>query len=310
MTATIDRNRTAASNGNGAVLAPELRLQDELEDDRVIGMRADAGAAFLENLEIPNHGDLWIPGYKLVTSALAQEVGLRGFEDDPFEDLPLDEPQPASGAIDGNIIASFVDGVSGQQKNDVLNACLLAQLAANAKFRRETQPVEWTQFYSRVLENIGWVVPSFQFRGLRTSQARFTMDAVIIRLLTGLLSGAEMETVQAAIDAVKALEADDRRFVIFERNSTRTNVGNFQVDNVGVSATGVLSMKLGAFSFDTNTTVTNVLWFSFSGNATSMKVSKTTMVLNEQVYERIRDAVVNKLGARAADFIGGLELEI
>jgi hypothetical protein len=37
-------------------------------------------------------------------------------------------------------------------------------------------------------------------------------------------------------------------------------------------------------------------------------VSQSTFVLNEQVFARIRDAIVNKLGNRAIDYIGGLEL--
>ena len=57
-------------------------------------------------------------------------------EDDPFPDLGPDQPRPATGAVDGNIVETFVDGVTGQQKNDVLNGCLLAQLAANVKFDR------------------------------------------------------------------------------------------------------------------------------------------------------------------------------
>lgn len=286
---------------------PKQQLQDELSSDRIIRLRADVGEQFIENLEIPNHGDLWVPGYRVITEDLARETGLRGLEDDPFPDLPLEEEQPASGAVDGNIIASFIDGVTGQQKNDVLNSCLLAQLAANAKFRRASQPVEWTNFYGSVLMNLAWVVPSFRFTTLRTSAQRFTIDQVILKLVQSFLNPAEISQLTATMEAMKALENQDRRFVIFERNSTSQSDGNFQVDSVGTSADGTLSLKLGAYSFDTNTSVTNVLWFSFSGNSTVLKVSKSTFVLNEEVFARIREPIVNKLGQRAIDFIGGLE---
>jgi hypothetical protein len=287
----------------------EATLSEQLGDERYIRLRSDSGEQFIENLQLPKAGDLWIPGYRPITTALARELGAdAAFEDDPFSDLPLDQPQPASGAIDGNIVASFVDGVTGQQKIDVLNSCLLAQLAANAKFDRESKPVEWTKFYANVLENVGWVVPDFQFRGLRSNQARFTMDAVIIRLFTGLLSQNEMETVQAAIGAIKALEDGDGRLRIFSRNSAEGKAGNFQVTSVGVSGSGVLSMKVGAFGFQTSSNVTHVLWFSFSGNSTAMQVTKSTLVLNEQVHDRLRDAILRKLGNRGLDFIRGLEL--
>ncbi|KAM3093837.1 hypothetical protein ACKFKF_28430 [Phormidesmis sp. 146-12] len=308
----IPQEMATSTKTNGArrgITDVEAALQEQIQDDRYTGMRSDMGMQFVENLEIPNMGDLWIPGYRVITENLAKEYGLQAaFEDDPFSDLPLDEPQPASGAINGNIVNSFVDGVTGQQKNDVLNSCLLAQLAANVKFDKTQDPINWTKFYGNVLENVGWVIPQFQFRGLRSNQARFTMDAVVIRLLKGLLTQDQMETVQATIDAVKALEEGDRRLRIFSRESTKNSAGDFLVSNVGVSANETLSMKLGAFAFNTSSSVTNILWWSFSGNATSMQVMSTTFVLNEQVYDRVRDAILNKLGNRAVNYIGGLDI--
>jgi hypothetical protein len=288
--------------------SPEQQLQDELSSDRIIRLRADQGEQFIENLEIPNYGDQFIPGYRLITEALARETGLRGMEDDPFPDLPLEEEQPATGAVDGMIVGAFVDGVTGQQKADVLNSCLLAQLAANAKFSRTGQPVEWSHAYGTVLMNLAWVVPSFAFRNLRTSAQRFTIDQVVLKLVQSFLTQDQISNLTAVMEAMKRLEGEDRRFVIFERNANKQSDGNFQINSVGTSADGTLSMKFNAYAFDTNTEVTNVLWFSFSGNSTALKVSQSTFVLNEQVFERIRDPILNKLGNRAVDYIGGLEL--
>lgn len=312
-TTTSTRRTSGMSTARGPSLSegfsdPEQQLQDELSSDRIIRLRADQGEQFIANLEIPNKGDLWIPGYRLITEQLARETGLRGMEDDPFPDLDLEEEQPATGAVDGNIIASFVDGVTGQQKIDVLNSCLLAQLAANAKFRRAEQPVEWSQAYGTVLMNLAWVVPTFSFRNLRTSAQRFTIDQVILKLVQSFLTPDQISTLTAVMEAMKTLENEDRRFVIFERNAKKQSDGNFQINSIGTSADGTLSMKFNAYAFDTNTEVTNILWFSFSGNNTSLKVSQSTFVLNEQVFARIREPIVEKLGNRAQDYIGGLEL--
>jgi hypothetical protein len=247
-----------------------------------------------------------IPGYQLVTAAAAQAGGLRGLGELP--DFPLEEEQPASGAVDGNIVASFVDGVTGQQKVDVLNSMLLAQLAANAKADRTRQPVEWSNAYGTVLMNLAWVVPTFTFRNLRTSAQRFTIDQVVLKLVQSLLTQDQLSTLTATMDAMKSLEASDRRFVIFERNANKQDVGNFQANSIGVSADGTLSMKFSAFAFDTNTTVTNVLWFQFSGNSTALKAAQSTFVLNEQVFARLRDPIVAKLGNRAVDYIAALPL--
>ena len=299
---------TYTMNPSTKITDPEVTLEEQLQDNRYIELRSEMASRYIEDLQIPNYGDMWVPGYKLITESLAKEFGLAAMEDDPYEDLPLDEPQPATGAVDGNIIASFVDGVTGQQKHDVLNGCLLAQLAANAKFDRESAPVDWTKFYARVLENIGWVIPEFEFRRMNSTETRFTMDSAIIRVLTGIMTENQAEVVKASLEALKNLNDEDRRARIFSRNSVNLNEGNFQVNNVGVSATGVLSMRLSAFGFKTNEYVTNVLWFRFSGGSTELKVTRTTLVLNEQVHERLRQPILDKLGDRGLAFIGGLEL--
>lgn len=310
----IRTTSTAYTSNGGPALregftVPEEQLQDELSSDRMLNLRTDACEQFIDNLELPEDRGLWIPGYRVITEQLAREVGLRGMEDDPFPDLPLEEEQPATGAVVGNVVESFVDGVTGQQKIDVLNSSLLAQLAANVKYNRFTQPVEWSQQYGTVLMNIAWVVPSFSFRSLRTSAQRFTIDQVVLKLVQSFLTPDQISKLTATMEAMKALETSDRRFRIFERNANRQSDGNFQVNSVGSSADGTLSMKFNAYTFDTNTTVTNVLWFSFSGNSTALKVSQSTFVLNEQVYARLRDKIVEKLGNRGLEYIGGLEIE-
>ena len=50
---------------------------------------------------------------------------------------------------------SFTENLSGQNKEDVLNSTLLAQLAANKKYDRKSQHDEWYMFYMKVLENVG-----------------------------------------------------------------------------------------------------------------------------------------------------------
>jgi hypothetical protein len=67
-------------------------------------------------------------------------------------------------------------------------------------------------------------------------------------------------------------------------------------------------MKLTAYGFQTNENVTNVLWFSFGGASTKLQVTRSTLVLNDNVFERLRDPIVAKLGNRAQDYIRGLEI--
>ena len=53
-------------------------------------------------------------------------------------------------------MVSFADGVTGQQKEDLLNSTLLAQLAANGRFDREKDTLNWYETYRTVLRGVGW----------------------------------------------------------------------------------------------------------------------------------------------------------
>jgi hypothetical protein len=247
----------------------------------------------------------------MVPVNVAREFGLAaaGEGDDPLEEIEIDEPttEPV-GAVDGNAVPTFVEGIRGQHLFDVLNATLLAQLAANAQYDREQEPIPWTRYYGRVLENIGFVVPEFSFFGLRSKEARFSMDEAVLKVIAAIMTQRQVELAKASIEAIQSLRSDDRRLQIFRRNSSDNRAGNFQISSVGESAAGIVSLKLSAFHFKTDEQVTDVLWFRFRSASTTLQATRTTLVLNDQVYDRLRQAVLDKLGNRGLNFIGGLEL--
>ena len=314
MTITATRRPYSAStkfaDKKVAVTDPEAALQEQLQDDRYTEMRADVGQQYIENLAIPNYGDQWVPGYKVIPVGLARELGLAALEEgDPLEEIDLDEPTPEPiGAVDGNIIATFVDGVRGQHLFDVLNGALLAQLAANQRFDRENEPIPWTRFYSHVLENVGWVVPEFTFFGLVSQATRFSIDSKLLDVIKKIMTQRQVEIAQAGLEALEGLNGDDRRLTIFRRNSVDNKAGNFQFDSVGESSAGILSLKLCAFNFKTDESVTDVLWFRFNSGSTTLQATRTTLVLNDQVHDRLRQPILDKLGNRAKDFLAGLDI--
>jgi hypothetical protein len=103
---------------------------------------------------------------------------------------------------------------------------------------------------------------------------------------------------------VKALRDDSGALVIFERNSHDVTNGNFMIQPVGVSPAGVLTMTLGSFLFRSTETVTKVLWFSFRGGPnTKVAINRNTLVLNQQVYDQVRDVVLSRIISRITDYV-------
>lgn len=284
----------------------ENQLHEELSHDRIISLRADAAEQFVSDAALPRLGDAWVPGYRTITEALARETGLTALPDDPFPDLPPDEPQPASGVVVGNLVASFLDGVTGQNKQDVADATLFAQLVASGKANRAADPVGWTNAYSASLERLAWIVPSYRFVKLNSSSSQFTAEQAILHILKGVLTGDALENIQTAIDAVKSLSSQDRRIVIFERNSHSGGTGNFQFDSVGQTSGGQPQMTFSGYNFQSTDSVTNVLWFRFASNNTTFNATRTTMLLNTAIYARVRDAVQTRLVDFIAANVGGV----
>ncbi|MEU1409006.1 hypothetical protein ABZ471_43280 [Streptomyces sp. NPDC005728] len=294
-----------------AVANPEVAIKEQLAaDSRHTEMRVEKAQEFIGGLVLPNEGPLVAPGLRLVPAAVARTLNLDTVADNPddsLDDIVLDEPTTAPvAAVDGNIVATFVDGIRGQHIFDVLDSCLLAQLVANGKCDRESQPVAWTRYYGRVLEQVAWVVPAFDFFGIRSEAGRFSMSAALLKVISGIMTAGQIDLVSGAIEMMQGLPADDRRLQIFRHNSVEANAGNFQVDSVGESQNGMVSLKLCAFNFRTSENVTDVLWWRFSSQATLLQATRTTFVLNTHIYDRIRDAVSAKLGDRAQKFIAGL----
>jgi hypothetical protein len=314
-TTAAQRQRPTLERTTGpGVTDPEAALAEQLANPEFAKFRAEMALQYVEDLQVPANLER-IPGWQLVPRQVALQNGLvdtsaalEGTED-PWDDLNPDSPQPPTGAVDGNIITSFVDGVSGQNKDDVLASCLLAQLAANFRYDRIEDPFNWSNYYSRVLENLAWVVPNSQFRRFESSQSTFTMDEVVVKMLAAILTEDAKAVLNESIEAVKALRSDSGGFVIFERNSHNVSNGNFMIEPVGVSPTGVLTMNLGSFLFRSSETVTKVLWFTFRGGPnTKVAINRNTLVLNQQVYDRVREAVLERIVSRVSDYIRTIPL--
>jgi hypothetical protein len=215
---------------------------------------------------------------------------------------------PRAGYVDAGSIVSFVAGVSPQSQRDALNSTLLAQLAANQKYNRETDTVNWYSFYKTVLENVGWVVQDFNFTKLSSSGANFSMDKAVLDLIAAIASGGDdIAAMQATLDALRALPTSDGRLVLFDSSSHSASRGNFQI-GVASEWGGVLAMRIGAFYFSTTQNVTNVLWFNFSSSSTDMYKGGQGMSLNKQIYMQVRAAIVQKLGDKAQRFVKNLDI--
>ena len=208
------------------------------------------------------------------------------------------------GFVDSGSLVSFTINLQGQDKEDVLNSTLLAQLAASKKYDRQKNTEKWYQLYVYVLEKIGWVIQSFSFEEYKSGSATFTMDKAVLQLLAAVASGSEVAIMKKTIEALEKLPADDGRVEVLDTHSCTSNAGNFQIMPCDVDKSGQVNMVLGAFHFTTKQRVRNrFLFFEFNSASTRMYNGAQTVTLNQKMYGKVRDVVIEKLGDRAKKFI-------
>jgi hypothetical protein len=299
-----------------------VRVLQEGGERLPLDVTQQTAVAFVENLEIEvlGTGRLWRSG----NSAALGDVRAQ---------------QPSANVVAASVVA-FSDGIFGQQKEDLLNSTLLAQLAANKKYDRERDTLNWYTFYRSVLEQLGWIiekqrpsgrlpdlrkfVPSrndfpnrptlpgrpagFTFTRVVVDRPRFTAGSTVMKVLHKKVNENIFIVTQAALEALSDLDDRDRRVIIFENSSHSSGRGNFQIVSVSVEPPERLRMTMVAVFFATDERVSRVLSFNFAGGSTQMFQARDTMTLDSAVYDAVRDQVIQQLGDQASAYIDELDI--
>ena len=102
---------------------------------------------------------------------------------DPWSDL-RDVQEEHKAAINASNLIAFVEGVSAEQKGDVLDSTQFAARAADAEFNRGSQIREWYDAYVEVLTKMGWVIEGFAFQQSRHAEGALLMSQEAIGVIT------------------------------------------------------------------------------------------------------------------------------
>jgi hypothetical protein len=227
-------------------------------------------------------------------------------------DLPAGTLSAANEKESANSVAgstvSFVAGFPALQKYDVLNSTLLAQLAANYAFDRETATEQWYRKYLEVLENVGWVLQGFSFAKFNSASAEFTMDKVVLNVIAAIATGGQLAVVSATLAALRNAGEGDRALTIFDTNGSSGAAGNFQISGATVDPDKNVSMTLGSFYFKSTEHRSRFLFWSWASTQVNMYYSSQSVTLNDQIYAMVRQAVIEKLGANAQKYIADIDL--
>ena len=254
----------------------------------------------MELVKTPTRSD-YVKGLELASPNRLEQLQLKAGQ------LNLSE-EPDSAAVVAGSTISFVSGVPAQLQQDVMNSALLAQLAANKAYDRETQTVNWYDKYKEVLENVGWIIQDFSFSRQEAHGTTVEMDKVVLDILAAAISGNELAVLKATIDALRNADPNSNQIKLFENHGSSGESGNFQMSTARLNDQGSMEMSLGAFYFHAKESQTRFLFFSWSTKDLNLYAGSQTIVLNEEIYATVRNAITEKLGDKAKTFVDSLDI--
>ena len=217
------------------------------------------------------------------------------------------------GYVDAGSLVSFTDKPNAQNKADVLYSTLLAQLAANKKHDREGEPSNWYKEYINVLTNVGWVIQKDLpiFLKYDPKEMSFKMSDVVIDLLLSLVEdddgGPLTDSAKKTLDALKKSSPDTIK--LLASNSSSVHSGNFQILSCTVDPSGKDILFLLAFYFVASKVDLNYLFFTYEDSQIKLSKSAGVFALDEEVYGKVRAAIIQKLGVKTHSLVKVLSIE-
>lgn len=212
----------------------------------------------------------------------------------------------ASACVAGHSLMAFVAGLSRQNREDVLNSTLLMQLAANARYNKENERQEWFKFYTEGLANLGWTLSDGAFEAYSANGKEFTVQKAVLDIIAGLTQGAGFAPVLTK--SLTSLRDDPQALALFESHGDQGESGMFQILPCAQTEQGNVTMLLNCMHLQNKFERHRILFFSHLSSQVQLFHSTQQAVLDIQLYSDVREAVLNKLGHNANQFVKNLDL--
>ncbi len=218
---------------------------------------------------------------------------------------------PEQGFVCGGSTVSFTENLEGQQKIDVLNSTLFAQLVANDRYSREVP--EWYKEYVHVLGSIGYEMEgTLEFEEYDGESPTFTMGAVVLDVLKGLATDEEMRLEQATFHAMKTVQnqSNSHAVQLFD-DCSKTSItnGGFQIFPCTIDSNNNVLLTFVACYFKSAQDGNNILFFDYITSSTSLFTAGKKCRLRMHVYDAVRDKIVELLGETAKTAVAEICLD-
>jgi hypothetical protein len=216
-------------------------------------------------------------------------------------------------AVVGSDVIAFVRGITPEQRGDLVNASLLAQLVAKKKVPEPHDlagVLSWYDQYFDVLSKVGFVIQEKGFAKYEEASETFEAHEAILEVAKVVLAGAPgaLAVVQKTLESLKKMSDDSPWMTLFHRESRSANTARFQVSLAESDGTAGLLVSILAFGVEARATITQVLFFKFKKNEATLHHHSGKITINTTVLSGVREDIAGKLSAYTQAYVAGLDV--
>lgn len=223
----------------------------------------------------------------------------------------VDTPQSGSSEsalVTGNNVVSFVGGLTPQQKQDVQDCVLFAQMATDKAFPdKKRYRQERFDFYTDVLTLCGWVATNNSFKEVAGLKQKFTMDQVALDIIASVV-GVNKALLDIVAVVFKALQKNPKALALFENEASGNESADFQILPCIGTVDGEVIMIKSAFHLTSPKRITKVLFWEWSSNSVHLYAGANNTTLNQKVYAGVRQSISDKLAFTTKKRIEKIEI--
>lgn len=216
--------------------------------------------------------------------------------------LPVLDGKDQAMIVDDKSLISFVSGLSAENRADILESTLLAQLGANSKVPDHNDVIAWYKAYIEILTKVGWTMEGGDVQQFSAKANVVELQAVIIDILMAAFGADFLQIVKRALDGIKSLADSNGKIEAFEKNTHSASNGSFQI-GVATQEGDAVSMNLGTFLITSTSRISHILFIKFTKDETDLQYASGKLTLDQRIYENVRSMVQNKLSGRAVEFV-------
>ncbi len=223
---------------------------------------------------------------------------------------PIDIDNLPQGIVTGSNLIQFPADVSPQVKSSVSLSLLAAQrVASNDPVI--LSPTQWLERHNTVLQNLSWInegggVVESSFKNIDVA-----VHKAIIPFLTAAFGGAAAAgaLIITALNQLEQMDKDSPWITLFDRESRRFNVSEYQFSVVEVEGDTV-HLKLAAARLDASYGLTQVLFFKVKKQHAAFEHANQAFTVNASLLSEINSALKMKLMNLTKTFIRSLPDEL